>query len=887
MVFLFPGTGSAWNQENNANFLVFDQNGEFVSSFHLPEWTLQSSGTSPLNVQSIQWKRVSDESIEAAAIKNYSVNPGNSLYGITNMVSGSALPPGVGTADGIPSVSFYSFDTATANVSGTAAPPVIKVSKVSGAYDHTLAVEVNVYSSTKNKDVTLTINGKTHSVPAIAYIFETMEIKVVATDENGTTTQTFSYTIDQPYLTDSDDDGYPDAWEIKYGFNPFTPDMDKDSDGDGYSDLDELLRGYNPALMSGEEGKDSDGDGFPDADEILRGYAPDNANSHPSVSSFYEVEAKTFSGILFDDIQRAKNEHFIIETLAGKPLAQSDTDGEGNFSVGPLPRGEDAVIRAVFNRSALSGTLNYVVKRYIPAIADPHPRDMKYDGGNDPDEWFMAWKKYLAKALELSVTGFTVTTADLARIALLEHAVFMASENNNNSYISFGKFGHRPGPGDLAVLEDYLSTPRRLPFPGSVEEQDPRGVADFMADIQTLASKGCVTFENEVDALYKAGAVDMEEQISRLVQDGSGKYYAALSAQYSYAHLTGSGFDICEILNTDADLDKDEVSNGDEVSRAGLWNFVSDPFLVDTDGDGQNDAEDNCPSCYNPNQEDYDKDGLGDGCDNDNDNDGLSNRLEMAFGTDPFKTDTDGNGFSDYFEWLNPGTIITATPVTTPTNNASPLLTGTRVSGALVTVGIQNGYLSVQDVTYPDDYSWSCQVNWMGDGSNEIIITGTSGTATQEITFPVFVDTMPPYFYVMGPWGEIEGDSPRLEVELMMVEPGDQIFVYLNGMLTAYKPGETMGPLVPGDYTLRIVGSDTVGNTAEGGSSFKIISVIPWDISGDGGHDLKDVILGLQVLTDSVPEGENIGPYAIENKTKFSMDDIIKVLGVMMDSNGS
>ena len=69
--------------------------------------------------------------------------------------------------------------------------------------------------------------------------------------------------------------------------------------------------------------------------------------------------------------------------------------------------------------------------------------------------------------------------------------------------------------------------------------------------------------------------------------------------------------------------------------------------FVDTDGDGIADSLDNCPAIINPGQEDFDGDGDGDVCDADDDNDGLSDTAEDALGTDPFNSDTDGDGLGD------------------------------------------------------------------------------------------------------------------------------------------------------------------------------------------------------------------------------------------------
>ncbi len=54
----------------------------------------------------------------------------------------------------------------------------------------------------------------------------------------------------------------------------------------------------------------------------------------------------------------------------------------------------------------------------------------------------------------------------------------------------------------------------------------------------------------------------------------------------------------------------------------------------DTDGDGVNDASDNCTKVANANQSDIDRDGKGDVCDSDMDGDGHSNDKERKYGTD-------------------------------------------------------------------------------------------------------------------------------------------------------------------------------------------------------------------------------------------------------------
>lgn len=98
--------------------------------------------------------------------------------------------------------------------------------------------------------------------------------------------------------------------------------------------------------------------------------------------------------------------------------------------------------------------------------------------------------------------------------------------------------------------------------------------------------------------------------------------------------------------------------------------FAVSGDLVDADGDGSDDAADNCPFAHNPDQANlsresviipgvfvYDAtnpggDNTGDACDSDADGDWLTNEGEPSTGTDPLERDTDGDTFLDGAELL-------------------------------------------------------------------------------------------------------------------------------------------------------------------------------------------------------------------------------------------
>ena len=95
---------------------------------------------------------------------------------------------------------------------------------------------------------------------------------------------------------------------------------------------------------------------------------------------------------------------------------------------------------------------------------------------------------------------------------------------------------------------------------------------------------------------------------------------------------------------TDAGCDCGACPTGTGCSEEGLCL----PIVKETDGDGIDDAQDNCPNANNPDQKDQDEDGTGDACDPDLDGDGINNDDDnCAALSNPEQVDSDGDGEGD------------------------------------------------------------------------------------------------------------------------------------------------------------------------------------------------------------------------------------------------
>lgn len=92
----------------------------------------------------------------------------------------------------------------------------------------------------------------------------------------------------------------------------------------------------------------------------------------------------------------------------------------------------------------------------------------------------------------------------------------------------------------------------------------------------------------------------------------------------------------------------DQLTGWFECDTGSPVKLVKGTALVDSDGDGWDDSEDNCPSTYNPCQEDVDDDGLGDVCDPDIDDDTILNASDNCpFVANASQTNSDGDSFGD------------------------------------------------------------------------------------------------------------------------------------------------------------------------------------------------------------------------------------------------
>ena len=137
-------------------------------------------------------------------------------------------------------------------------------------------------------------------------------------------------------------------------------------------------------------------------------------------------------------------------------------------------------------------------------------------------------------------------------------------------------------------------------------------------------------------------------------------------------NLDGDAFGDC----TDDDIDGDGVQNAADncvfAPNAGQQDSDGNGIgnaCQDTDRDLRLDVVDNCPVMVNPDQRDFDADGLGNLCDPDADGDGLLNGADNCpFASNADQADANGDGFGDVCDVVSMRFIVERSNQNYPTS---------------------------------------------------------------------------------------------------------------------------------------------------------------------------------------------------------------------------
>ena len=466
-----------------------------------------------------------------------------------------------------------------------------------------------------------------------------------------------------PFRSDTDNDEMPDAWEVRYSLNPnYRYDASSDADHDGLSNLQEFQIGTSPRNTDTDgDGRsdyvehnygtspvlaDTDCDGLDDKDEYQRGMSGTNPDSdYDGLPDGWEVKYNL----------NPKNN-------GGTYGASGDPDGDGltnaeEYALGTNPRAKDTdgdglddgeEVGCQRRRYAEDGEWAASTNGWTAVTVETDPDLSAVWFSFDEslkigDEWMYdvlcQWNGLMLAGSDFHYPEDIVTNAPV---------------NLSGSYVS---------DAALMLAPYWTESVTNSASPSiSVFKRGTGGNVSYAIQYTALAASGTntVSFQTVLvftNGTYKATEIaygeDMSPEVNGMnasigVQDSVNgvnqsvgfNQYVSLSTYQVMQFIPGTGTDP---LNEIVDSDGDGLS--DDFERQ----IGTDPNQPDTDGDGMHDGWEHKYG-FNPlvNNDDtnVDSDETNDST-YDADNDGLTNKQEADWGTDPNDDDTDNDGVTD------------------------------------------------------------------------------------------------------------------------------------------------------------------------------------------------------------------------------------------------